>query len=65
MPTANDYYCLRLSTIILDWILVNSDKEYYQKILLGKCRYTIKDWKMINAIKEDLELGDSDKSDNE
>ena len=34
-------YCARLSAILLDSILVNSDKEYYPHIFLEECKYAI------------------------
>ena len=49
-----------LSEILLDSTFVNSDKEYYPQIFLEECRYVIKNRKMINTIKEDLELNESD-----
>ena len=36
------------------------NKEYYPQIFLEECRYLIKNRKMINTIKEDLELNESD-----
>ena len=58
-------YCACLSVILLDSILVNSDKEYYPQIFLEECKYAIKDGKIVNTINEDLELSESDKSDDE
>ena len=56
-------YCECLSVILLDSILVNSDKEYYPQIFLEERKYAIKDGKIVNTINEDLELSESDKSD--
>ena len=35
-------YCTCLSVILLDYIFVNSDKEYYPQIFLEECKYAIK-----------------------
>ena len=35
-------YCTCLSVILLDYIFVNSDKEYYPQIFLEECKYVIK-----------------------
>ena len=53
-------YCACLSVILLDSTFVNSSKEYYLQIFLEKCKYAIKDRKMINTINEDLKLKESD-----
>ena len=58
-------YCLCLSVILLDSIFVNSDKEYYPQIFLEEFKYMIKDRKIINTINDDLELTESNKSDDE
>ena len=34
--------CACLSVILLDSIIVNSDKEHYPQILLEECKYAIK-----------------------
>ena len=39
---------------------VNSNKEYYLQIFLEKCKYAIKNRKIINTINEDLKLNESD-----
>ena len=40
-PKDNEYFtCLFI--ILLDFIFVNSDKEYYPQILLEKCKYVMK-----------------------
>ena len=54
-----------LSVILLDSIFVNSDKEYYPQIFLEEFKYMIKDRKIINTINDDLELTESNKSDDE
>ena len=51
--------------MLLDSIFANSDKEYYPQIFLEKCKYAIKNKKIVNTINEDLELSESDKSDDE
>ena len=53
-------YCVCLSVILLDSIVVNSDKEYYPQTFLEECKYTIKNKNIINTIKEDIELSESD-----
>ena len=57
--------CVCLSVILLDSIFVNSDKEYYPQIFLEEFKYMIKDRKIINTINDDLELTESNKSDDE
>ena len=64
IPKDNEY-CLCLSVILLDSIFVNSDKEYYPQIFLEEFKYMIKDRKIINTINDDLELTESNKSDDE
>ena len=64
IPKDNEY-CPCLSVMLLDSIFVNSDKEYYPQIFLEKCKYAIKNKKIVNTINEDLELSESDKSDDE
>ena len=60
----NDYeYCACLSVILLDSIFVNSRNEYYMQVLLEECKYPIKKKKIVNTINEDLELRESDESD--
>ena len=49
----------------LDSVLVNSGKEYYPQIFLEECKYAIKKKKKVNTINEDLELNESDESDDE
>ena len=39
-------YCTRLSVILVDSFLVNSDKEYYPQIFLEECKYAIKNRKI-------------------
>ena len=58
-------YCACLSVILLDFIFVNSDKEYYPQNFLEECKYMIKYGKIINTINEDLELSEPNKSDDE
>ena len=41
IPKDNEY-CECLSVVLLDFIFVNSDKEYYPQILLEECQYAIK-----------------------
>ena len=41
IPKDNEYFAC-LSIILLDSVFVNSDKEYYQQILLEECKYVIK-----------------------
>ena len=41
IPKDNEY-CACLFVIILDFIFVNSDKEYYLQILLKEYKYAIK-----------------------
>ena len=63
IPKDNEY-CACLSVILLDSVLVNSNKEYYPQIFLEECKYAIKDRKVVNTINKDLELSDSnDESD--
>ena len=59
IPKDNEYFAC-LSVILLDFIFVNSDKEYYLQILLGECRYAIKNEKIVKTINEVLELSESD-----
>ena len=59
IPKDNEY-CACLSVILLDSVFVNSNKEYYPQIFLEKCKYAIKDIKIIKTIKEDLKLNESD-----
>ena len=50
----------------LDSVFVNSGKEYYPQIFLEECKYAIKKKKkIVNTINEDLELNESDESDDE
>ena len=66
MPKGNEYYpCL--SVILLDSILVNSDKECFPQIFLEECKYMMKNRELMNTINEDLVLSKSndDESDNE
>ena len=44
---------------IITSIFVNSDKEYYPQKFLEECKYTIKNKKIVNTVKEDLELSES------
>ena len=61
----NIEHCACLSVILLDSIFVNSAKEYYPKMFLEECKYAIKkkQKKKVNKISEDLELNESDESD--
>ena len=60
IPEDNEY-CTCLSAILLDSVLVNSDKEYYPQIFLECKSYIyIKNKKIINKINKDLELSESD-----
>ena len=59
IPKDNEY-CACLSAILLDSIFVNSNKKYYLQIFLEKCKYAIKDRKIIYTINEDLKLNESD-----
>ena len=58
-------YCACLFVTLLDSIFDNLDKEYYRQVLLEECKYTIKNKKIVKTINEDLELSESDESDNE
>ena len=66
MPKGNEYYPY-LSVILLDSILVNSDKECFPQIFLEECKYMMKNRELMNTINEDLVLSKSndDESDNE
>ena len=44
IPKDNEYFAC-LSVILLDFIFVNSDKEYYPQILLEECKYALKNKK--------------------
>ena len=44
IPKDNEY-CVCLSVILLDFIFVNLNKEYYPQIFLEECKYAIKDKK--------------------
>ena len=57
IPKDNEY-CACLSLIILDSILVNSDKEFYPQIFLEQCKYAMKNEKIVNTINKDLELSE-------
>ena len=60
IPEDNEY-CTCLSAILLDSVLVNSDKEYYPQISLECKSYIyIKNKKIMNKINKDLELRESD-----
>ena len=59
IPKDNEY-CACLSVILLDSVLVNSNKEYYPQIFLEECKYAIKDRKIVNVTNEDLKLNKSD-----
>ena len=61
----DNVYCACLSVLLLDPIFVDSNKEYYPQISLEECKYAIKDRKIINTIKEDLKLNESDDESNE
>ena len=66
MPKGNEY-CTCLSVILLDSILVNSDKECFPQIFLEECKYMMKNRELMNTINEDLVLSkyNDDESDNE
>ena len=66
MPKGNEYYTC-LSVILLDSILVNSDKECFPQIFLEECKYMMKNRELMNTINEDLVLSkyNDDESDNE
>ena len=66
MPKGNEY-CTCLSVILLDSILVNSDKECFPQIFLEECKYMMKNRELMNTINEDFVLSKSndDESDNE
>ena len=57
IPKDNEY-CACLSLIILDSILVNSDKEFYPQIFLEQCKHAMKNEKIVNTINKDLELSE-------
>ena len=61
MSKENKHYSC-LSVILWDSIFVNSDKEYYPQVFLKECKYTVKNKKIMNTIKEELDL---DKYDDE
>ena len=44
IPKDNEY-CVCLSVILLDFIFVNLNKEYYPQIFLEECKYARKDKK--------------------
>ena len=54
-----------MSVILLDYIFVNSDKEYYPQIFLEESKYAIKNTKLVNTINKDLELNESYEIDDE
>ena len=58
IPKDNEY-CACLSVILLDSILVNSDKKYYSQIFL-ECKYATKERNSVNTFNEDLQLHKSD-----
>ena len=66
MPKGNEYYTC-LSVILLDSILVNSDKECFPQIFLEECKYMMKNRELMNTINEGLVLSkyNDDESDNE
>ena len=49
IPKDNEY-CACLSVILLDFVFVHSNKEYYPQIFLEECKYAIKDRKIVNSI---------------
>ena len=59
IPKDNEY-CACLSVILLDFVFVHSNKEYYPQIFLEECKYAIKDRKIVNTISEHLKLIESD-----
>ena len=54
IPKDNEY-CTCLSVILLDSILVNSNKEHYLQIFLEEHKYAIKNRKITNRVNEELE----------
>ena len=57
--------CTCLSVILLDSV-VKTDNDYYPQMFLEECKYAIKKKKVINSIKEELNLDESeDESDND
>ena len=59
MPREN-IHCTCLSVILLDSIFVNTNKEYYPQVFLEECKYAVKKKKVMNTIKEELKLDESD-----
>ena len=60
-PKENECYTC-LSVILLDSI-ADVDKKYYPQIFSGECKYVVKKKKIMNTINEELNLDESDKSD--
>ena len=63
IPKDNEY-CTCLSVILLDSILVNSNKEHYLQIFLEEHKYAIKNRKITNRVNEELEWSESDNESN-
>ena len=62
-PKQNEHYAY-LSTILLDFILVNSNNEYYPQIFLKECLHAIS-MKALKTSFHDISLHDSiDESNN-
>ena len=64
IPKDNEY-CALLSVILSDSILVNSDEEYYPQIFLEEYKYLTRNRKLINTIKEYLEISKPDNESHE
>ena len=62
--TKDNEYCTCLSVILLDSILVNSNKEHYLQIFLEEHKYAIKNRKITNRVNEELEWSESDNESN-
>ena len=58
IPKDNEYFTC-FFVILVDSILVNSDKKYYPQIFLKECKCAMKVKKIANTYK-DLELSESD-----
>ena len=62
MPEDSEY-CACLFVISLDSI-INVDEKYYLQIFSEECKYAVKK-KKINSINEEINLGESDESDDD
>ena len=58
IPEGNECFTC-LSVILLDSIVV-VDKKYHPQIFLEECKYTVKKKNVINTIREELNLDESD-----